>query len=147
MMKKWDKKMVAARLEEAAETMKRLPVTGLQPASYISSWPPVLQEFWEAYGYDKARVRLGPPTGDAISRMDDTLDWLRWLEPEQVRLAWSRAERIPWKLLMRQLGVSRETARQRYQVALVSIAVRLNHINGEKMPRHLSIRHSCQDLP
>ena len=132
MTNKWDGKMVAARLEEAAETMKRLSVTGLKPSSHTTSWPPVLQEFYEAYGYEKARVRLGPPTGDAISRMDDSLDWLRWLEPDQVRLAWSRAERIPWKLIMRQFGISRETARQRYLVALVSIASRLNYLNDEK---------------
>ena len=35
--RKWDVKMVAARLEEAAETMKRLPMTGLKPAGHIGT--------------------------------------------------------------------------------------------------------------
>ena len=130
--KKWDGKMVAARLEEAAETMKRLPQSGLKPAGYISSWPTVLQEFYEAYGWNDLQVRLGPPTSDAIDQMDESLSWLRWLELEQVRLVWLRAERVPWKLIMTRIGVSRATAWRMWASALVIIATRLNLAGVEK---------------
>ena len=141
--KKWDGKMVATRMEEAAETMKRLPNERMQ--GYRSSWPETLPSL-EDYRESRTKVRLGPPSPDAIDRMDETMSWLRWLERDQIRLVWSRAVRIPWKLILRQLGVCRETARLKYLVALISIASRLNHMNGEKMPRHLSSGHSSQDL-
>ncbi|OSM07615.1 hypothetical protein MAIT1_04404 [Magnetofaba australis IT-1] len=91
-----------------------------------ASWPQVIHDFWNAYGWDKARTRLGPPTPDAIDRMDECMEWLRWLEPEQMRLVWARAERLQWKRIMAQLGVCRETARQRYLLAVATIAARLN---------------------
>lgn len=140
---KWDGKLVAERLEEAAETLKRLP--GEQMRGYRSSWPETIPT-WEDYGWNKAKVRLGPPLPEAIDRMDESMTWLRWLEKDQVRLVWSRAERIPWKLIMQKFGICRETARQKYLVALVNIASRLNQIAVEKMPRHLSVWHPSQDL-
>ena len=130
--RKWDGKMVAARLEEAAETMKRLPATGLKPSSYISSWPPILREFWEAYGWNDLKIRLGPPPSEAIDRMDESLEWLRWLEPDQVRLVWLHAERVPRKLIMARIGVSRATAWRMWAAALVVIATRLNLATDEK---------------
>ncbi len=131
-MKKWDGKMVAARMEEAADIMKRLPATGLRPAGYVSSWPPVLQEFWEAYGWNDLKVKLGPPPSEAIDRMDEALEWLRWLEPDQVRLIWLRAERVPWKLIMTRIGVSRATAWRMWAAALMVISTRLNLAKTEK---------------
>lgn len=122
--KKWDSKMVAKRMEETAETMHRLPETRVQ--GYVSSWPEVLRQFCEAYGYDTPKVRMGPPTGEAIDRMDECLNWLRWLEPEQMRLVWLRAERVPWKIILRRLGVSRATAWQWWMSALLQVATRLN---------------------
>ena len=124
--KKWDGKMVAARLEEAVETIKRLPANGLKPTGYVSSWPPILREFFEAYGWNKLEVRLGPPSPEAIDRMEEVLEWLRWLEPDQVRLVWLHAEGVPRKLIMARIGVSRATAWRMWAAALVVIATRLN---------------------
>ncbi len=131
--KKWDGKMVAARLEEAAETMKRLPANGLKPNGYVSSWPPILREFFEAYGWNKLEMRLGPPSPEAIDRMEETLEWLRWLEPDQVRLVWLHAERVPRKLIMAKIEVSRVTAWRMWAAALVVIATRLNLAKSEKV--------------
>ena len=122
--KKWDCKMVAAQFEEAAETLKRLPDEKLR--GLRSNWPETIPTR-EDYRCEQTRVPLGPPSPEAIDRLDETMGWLRWLEPEQARLVWSRAERIPWKLIMRQLGVCRETARQKWIAALVNIASCLNH--------------------
>nr|CRH06158.1 conserved protein of unknown function [Candidatus Magnetococcus massalia] len=126
MDRKWDVKMVAARLEEAAETMQRLPLTGLQPAAYSTSWPPILQEFYEAYGWNDVKVRLGPPTPDAIDRMDEVMEWLGWLEPDDVRLLWLRAERVRWKLIQQRFGKARSTLAAHWKAALYQIVGILN---------------------
>ena len=106
---KLTQKTLAARLEEAAETMQRLPATGLKPNGFQSSWPPILQDFWETYGDNKPKLRLGPPEPDAITRMDETLAWLRFLEPEETRLAWAVASRVNRKVIASQFGVHRTT--------------------------------------
>ncbi|OSM07368.1 hypothetical protein MAIT1_04698 [Magnetofaba australis IT-1] len=116
--------MVAERLEEAANTLKQLP--DHNPQAVRSAWPDVVHEFYEAYGHDSPRVRLGPPTGEAIDRMDQTLLWLRWLDGGDMQLVWSRACRVPWKLIGQQLGVGRTTAWQRWMAALLQVATRLN---------------------
>jgi hypothetical protein len=58
--------------------------------------------------------------------MDEALAWLGWLDPEERRLVWLRAEGMPWKMITRRLGVGRTTAWQRWTLALLKIATRLN---------------------
>ncbi len=142
MMKKWTPDMVTERLEEAAETMKRLPP--VMSKKIACSWPPIIQEFWEAYGWNDMKVRLGPPTPDAIGRMDEVMEWLRWLELDDVRLVWLRAERVPWKLIMQRFGLARSTVSARWKAAISQIVAILN-LPG-KMSGHLSAGHFGQDL-
>ncbi len=144
MTKKWDVKMVAERLEEAAETMQRLPMTGLKPTGHISSWPPILREFYEAYGYDDVQVRLGPPSPEAITRMDEVMEWLRWLEPNDVRLLWLRAERVRWKLIQQRFGKARSTLAAHWKAALFQIVAILNR--DQFLSGHLSTGQQAQDL-
>jgi hypothetical protein len=33
----------------------------------------------------------------AISRMEETFTWLMWLEPDDARIVWLRAEGVRWK--------------------------------------------------
>lgn len=120
----WAPGMVEARLEEAADTLRRLPAVKVQ--GYFSTWPPIIRDFWEAFGRHDAEVRLGPATPAAIDRMDETLLWLRWLEPDEVRLVWLRAEGVRWKLICARFGIGRTTAWYRWSTALGKIAVRLN---------------------
>lgn len=130
MAEKWTEEMVEDRFREAAATMKRLPDVSVQ--GFVSSWPPIIREFWEAYGWDVPKIRLGPPTGESIDRMDECLEWIRWLEPEQMRLVWARAEGLPWKIILRRIGVSRATAWQRMDKALAKVAARLNAQSGSR---------------
>lgn len=116
--------MIEERVEEAADTLRRLPEPRFQTCR--STWPPVLREFWEMYGAEPARLRPGPPSAVAIDRMDQTLEWLRWLEPEESRLLWWRATRMPWKVIEKKLGVSRQTAWRQWTYALIKIASLLN---------------------
>ena len=141
---KWTKETVAHRLEEAASTLRRLPVIGLKPKEYGSAWPVVIHDVMEAYG-DEPIIRLGPPPADAISRMDEVMEWLLWLEPEQVRLVWLRASRTPWKMIMRCFGIARSTASTRWETAIMQIAAILNLQQG-KMSRHLFAGQAGQNL-
>jgi len=61
-----------------------------------------------------------------VDRMDETLEWLRWLEPDETRLVWLRAEGVGWKPICARFGVGRTTAWHRWNAALGKIAVRLN---------------------
>lgn len=120
----WTPKLVEIRLEEAADTLGRLPPVKVQ--GYFSTWPPVVRDFWEAFGWHDAEVRLGPPTPKAIDRMDEALQWLRWLEPDETRLVWLRAEGVRWKPICARFGIGRTTAWHRWNSALGKIAVCLN---------------------
>lgn len=126
---KWNPKMVANRMEEAASTLRRLP--SVKPKGHASSWPPVIQELMDICRGD-AHLRLGPPPADAITRMDECLEWLKWLESNQVHLVWLHAERVPRKVILGKLGVSRVTAWRLWAAALTIIATRLN-LSGEKV--------------
>jgi hypothetical protein len=70
---------IADRLEEAAHTLRRLPKVTVQ--GFKSNWPPTANEFHEAYGYNDAEVRLGPPSALHITEMDEALSWLLLLDP------------------------------------------------------------------
>jgi hypothetical protein len=117
---RWTAKDVAERLEEAAHTLRRLPPVKVR--GYISSWPPIIREFWEAYGWHETKVRLGPPAPDAIDRMDEVLRWLLILEPDEVRLVWLRAEGVRWKSIAHRFGMDRSTAWRHWTCALIKIS-------------------------
>ena len=61
-------------------------------------------------------MRLPPPSTDAITRMEETLEWLRWLEGEDAKLVWARADGTPWKADLLPLRHRRATANRRYAV-------------------------------
>ena len=58
--------------------------------------------------------------------MEETLEWLSWLDVEERRLIWLRAEGLPWKRITHRLAIRRTTAWQRWTIALLKIATRLN---------------------
>jgi hypothetical protein len=113
----WDPEAVASRLEEAVDVLARLPdqrVRGL-----YDLWPKLV-------GQPGRHSRLAAAAPEAIDRMEEALGWLLWLEPEERRLVWLRAEGVPWKPITGRLGVGRTTAWQRWTVALLKLATRLN---------------------
>ena len=120
----WTPALVEARLIEAAAVMKRLPPVHVR--GYFTLWPAIVPEFGDLVGQEPLPLRQSLPPPDAITRMDRTLEWLRWLEPEDVKLVWARAERLPWKAVCWQCGVARATAHRRWDYALNLIAWRLN---------------------
>jgi hypothetical protein len=113
----WTPMLVAERLAEAADVLARLPDE--QVRGLYDLWPKLVGEHCR----DACAAAAAP---EAIDRMDEALGWLMWLEPEERRLVWLRAEGVPWKRITHWLGIGRTTAWQRWTLALLKIATRLN---------------------
>ncbi len=127
---KWTVTDIADRFEEAVYTLKRLPPVKIQ--GYSSNWPEIVRTVFEKMQEGKLHMRLGPPTPDAISRMEETINWVFWLEEDERRLVWMRAEGVRWKKICWRLGCGRTKAWQLWSCALLTIATRLNVLEGEK---------------
>jgi hypothetical protein len=113
---------IEARFEEATATLKKLP--GIRMGGFFSTWPAIIRTAAETYAQDRTlKVRI-PPTAQAISRMEETFDWLGWLDADDTRLVWLRAEGVRWKPICWQLGISRATAWRRWAAAMIEISRR-----------------------
>ena len=121
----WDQETVAERLEEALDVLARLPEERVR--ELYDLWPRLL-------GEPCRQPRPAAAAPEAIDRMDEALGWLLWLEPEERRLVWLRAEGVPWKRVAHWLGIGRTTAWQRWTAALLQIAVRLNAAAEQNRP-------------
>jgi len=131
--------MIEARFDEAMGVLRRLP-NDTGPQGYVTSWPIMLRDFWEAYGQHKPRLRLPAPSPDAIDRMHETFGWLSWLEEEERKLVLWRGMREPWKAICRRIGVDRSTAWRRWTYALVRVAARLEANPGQTRPHPVAQR-------
>lgn len=140
-MAEWTREQVEERLVEAAAVMKQLPEVKVQ--GYFSLWPPVFHDFGDRVGQEPRPLRLPPPSPRAISRMEETLEWLTWLEPSQAKLVWARAEGTPWKPICWRFGIARATAHRRWEYALALITWRLN---GRRPPAKRSRRFVIERL-
>lgn len=121
---RWTASMVEARFEEAAFTLRRLP--DRRVPGYFNTWPTIVRSVYEAFGWERARMPRIAPSPEAISRMEETFTWLAWLEPDDARIVWLRAENVPWKPICWRVGLSRKTAWQRWVAALQTVATRLS---------------------
>lgn len=128
---RWTSFDVEGRMAEAASVMRRLPEVRVR--GYFNTWPTIIPEFSDLVGREPPRLKLPPPSPAAISRCDEATYWLRWLEPDDVRIVWMRAENRPWKIVCRHVGLSRTAAWERWAIALCIIALKLN---GERVPQH-----------
>ena len=122
-MGEWTRAQVEERLEMAADVMHALP--GVKPQGYFSTWPEYLHTFADKVG-QQPEMRRPRPSPRAITEAEEAMLWLRWLEPDDARLVWSRAQGTAWKPICWQLGISRATAHRRREFALSVIAWRLN---------------------
>ena len=114
---------VEERLRSAARTLRRLPNVKVQ--GYFSTWPTIIREPLEILQMEPEPMRLQPSTAD-ITEMEEVLFvWLKWLEPEERRLVWLRAERVRWKLICGRFGIGRTKAWEMYRRALACIAAKL----------------------
>lgn len=118
---------VALRLREAWDTLRRVPAPG-GPRLRLS-WPDVVQDATEAYGYSRPAIQLAPASPQAIDRMHETFSWFRALAdaPHLARAVWltcgagmgpTRAGEV--------LGVHRDTVRTRRDEALDRVTRAVN---------------------
>jgi len=134
-MNSWTMEMVEERLVEAASVMRRLPP--VRVPGHFSTWPKMLVEFADRVGQEPPRLRLPPPAPGAISRMDETLRWLTWLDPVDAKIVWLRATGERWKSICWQVGLGRTAANQHWLYALSILAWKLNG----RQPRRRSRQH------
>lgn len=124
---------VAERFEEAARTLRRLPEAD-RPQGYFNTWPPFVRTFWEIMAMEPRPMRVWA-TPESISRMDEALAWLFWLEADAARLVWLRADGMRWKPICHRLGVSRATAWRWWATAMILVAERANAEERKGAPR------------
>ena len=134
MAEHWTASIVEARFEEAAFTLRRLPDTRVP--GYFNTWPAVVQSAFEAFGWERASMPRIAPSPGAISRMEETFTWLTWLEPDDARIVWLRAENVPWKPICWRVGLTRQSAWRRWVAALVTVSNRLSAASKRTPPKH-----------
>ena len=113
---------------EAARTIMRLPSAGAR--GYGSGWPDWLRDAELAYGYNQERVKLGPPTGREIDRLDEFINLIWAVEPTDAKIVmtvafsaqrngWPRTRGPQWSKVARNIfGVHVDTLKTRYGAAL-----------------------------
>lgn len=123
-MADWTPSQIEDRLTEAADVLHRLPDQGVR--GYFTTWPEVVHSTTDGIGREPAGMSRPRPSPAAISCMEEALDWLRFLEADDAKLVWARAEGRRWKAICWRFGISRATAHRRWQYGLSVIALRLN---------------------
>lgn len=116
-------KYLEDRIREAVRTLQRLPEERVQ--GYFSAWPAIKRDEMEIMQMEKQPLRIRP-TSDDITEMEEVLFvWISWLDIDERKLVWQRAERVRWKIICAQFGVGRTKAWEMYKCALGKIAARI----------------------
>jgi len=123
---KWTPETVSAHFEEAVSTLKRLPPVKVR--GYFNSWPEVVYSTNELVHQERISMRLRA-TPEAISCLEQTFDWMAWLEISERKLIWKRAAHVRWKTICVEFGCDRSTAWRKWVIACVKISERLNTQN------------------
>jgi hypothetical protein len=119
---------VQDRLELAVDVFARLP--SVRPQGYFNAWPEYFHSFGDKVGQE-ARMRRPRPSPRDITQAEEALLWLRWLEQDDARIVWLRANGTPWKKISWDVGISRATANRRWQYG---VAVMVWRLNGKRVP-------------
>jgi hypothetical protein len=123
----WTREMVAARMREAWDTLRRVPSQSVP--GFRTSWPDMVQDTFDAYGYTQAQVRLARAAPAAIDRMHEAFGWFVHLgeQPHLTRAVWLCAGAgMGPKRAGAILGVHRDTMRARRDEGLERIAEALS---------------------
>ena len=128
-MTEWCTATVAARLEEAADTGRRLPAVRVQ--GYYTVWPVFARDAYETLADNEKVYRSFPPSPKQIDRMLETMRWVQWLTQEERHLVWMRAKRYPWREIGIRNACCSKTAQRHWQRALQTLT---SHLNGAATP-------------
>lgn len=122
-MNDWTMARVQDRLELAAGVFRQMPE--VKPQGYFNAWPDYLHSFADQVGQEP-KMRKPRPSPRMISQADEAMLWLRWLEVEDAKLLWLRANGKSWKPICWEFGLSRTAATRRWHYGLAVIVWRLN---------------------
>lgn len=122
----WTGDDVKIRLLEAFRTLGRMSGGHARPPALATLDLDFIRAAAEAYGYDEARVRLGPPSARSITRMDEVLAWLLWLTAEERVVVSARCCGLKWKVVQRITNRSERHLWGVWMDALTKILRRLN---------------------
>lgn len=114
---------LVARLEQAADTVRRLPRdAATAPAGTRSNWPEMIRR--SRFTIETTR-RAAParPSPQAIDDLDRLAMLLWQVTPRQRQLLWARACRIRWAELCQRQRRSRTTLARDHRKALVALAL------------------------
>lgn len=117
-----DLNLVSVIFEDAASTLRRISVSGIKPNSYFNNWPDIIRDIADMRNQDSPPVRMGPPSAERISQMEEVIGWLFALTPDERRLIWMRAEGIRWRVICYSFGMSKSQLYRKWQMALEKIA-------------------------
>lgn len=126
--RRWTESAIEERFVEAADVMKRLPDVCVP--GHFNTWPRILYEFSDLVSQEPPPITRVRPSAAAITRMEETLDWLKWLEPIDRKVVWLRASGERWKTVCWKVGLQRAAAHEHWLYALCVIAWRLNGRTG-----------------
>ena len=113
-----------ARMSEAADALRRLCMNGLKPSGLRAQWPDIVHRVEEAYGWTAERMRPARPTPAQITRMDEAIGWLLWLEEDERKVVWARATGMSWRRIEDMDGRSTRTLQNLFASALGRILAR-----------------------
>ena len=136
-----DAEYVRYRLEEAGRTLLALPNKG--PSTQLrTTRHDVVQSAVEVYGWTRVDARLRPamPTSSQVTRMDEALDWIRFIPIDRYvlrRIVGARAlispitERhlFPWRRLGTLLGADHKAIQRWHSQGINLIVTRLQTPN------------------
>ena len=120
---KWSPELVEKRFEAMFITLKRLPPGMTQ--GYYNLWPDIKYSKIELLMQTPGPLRLQALPED-ISRMEETLQWIIWVDIPERKMIWKRAAGVPWKAIMQETNLGRTTLWTQYKLALSQIAERLD---------------------
>lgn len=131
---------------EQSAVLARVP--SVRVPGYFSTWPRALVEFADLVGQQPEPMRLPPPSPAAITRMEEALRWLRWLEVDDAKLVWARANGERWKSICWKIGLTRSSAHLHWRYALAVIVLRLSKQNiPSNRSRQFIVARAQTDLP
>lgn len=134
--------LIVERLIEAQVCMKRMQVRNTRPGLPSTFWPDTEldpNERWEVVlerlkkGIpvdDPVRSRPAPPSAAAISRMEETWDWMAGIKDERIRKAvaikvFGWVHNVSTSSLASAMGINRVTLNRRFNAGVEQLMVSL----------------------
>ncbi|QKE40288.1 MAG: hypothetical protein HO274_02285 [Ferrovum myxofaciens] len=122
-MSDWNTEAVTGRFVEAARTAHRLPPVRVQ--GYFNVWPQFVRTEFERMACEEVPMVRFTPSPTEIDRMLEVMGWVQWLEVEERKLLWMRAERYQWREIAKRFGCAERTAQRRWARAMGTITEKL----------------------